>query len=205
VFPQSVQEETAALYNWTFFGGPVKKQSTYKVQVKVGDAEIVVEGGESGVVKIVEALSEMLRTPSRRVGSYPVVNPATLISPAYNTQPKSGPSAETNIRSFFEEKKPSSDIEAAVVAAYFYQYLVPESERKATIDSALLQDAFRLAKRPLPARTIYTLTNARNAGYLDSVGEGGQFKLNAVGYNLVEHGLGSGGEKAKRRIKKRRT
>ena len=47
-----------------------------------------------------------------------------------------------------------------------------------------------------------TLTNAKNAGYFESVGEG-KFKLNAVGYNLVAYSLpksGSDGEpKAKRK------
>jgi hypothetical protein len=110
-----------------------------------------------------------------------------------------------DIRSLFEEKKPSSDVEAAAVAAYYYQYLAPEGIKKETIDSASLQDAFRLARRPLPARTIYTLQNARGAGYLDSAGEG-QFRLNAVGYNLVEHNLGSAEphETEKRRSSKTR-
>jgi hypothetical protein len=68
----------------------------------------------------------------------------------------------------------------------------------------LLQDAFRLARRPLPARTSFTLTNARNAGYLDSAGEG-QFRLNAVGYNLVEHALGAEGSEKVRRPHKTKT
>jgi hypothetical protein len=103
------------------------------------------------------------------------------------------------------EKQPSSDIEAAAVAAYFNQYLAPEANRRETIDSAALKEAFRQVHRPLPARTIYTLTNARNAGYLDSVGEGGQFRLNAVGYNLVEHGLGpTGGEKPSQKKKRKK-
>lgn len=157
----------------------------YLVKVKVGDAEIEVQGAESGVVKIVEALSEVLRGVRRPPsGGFTTTVPVTAATAPVR------PAGPTDIRSFFEEKKPSSDIEATAVAAYYYQYAAPESHRRETIDAASLQEAFRLARRPLPARTIYTLTNAKNAGYLDSAGDG-EFRLNPVGYNLVEHGLGS--------------
>jgi hypothetical protein len=177
----------------------VKNKTGYKVQIKVGDAEVNIEGAESGVVKIVEALSDVLRGTRRPqslgVSGIPVSIPSSLVVSA------SPRSSSTDIRSFFEEKQPSSDIEAAAAAAYYNQYLAPEGSRRNSIDSASLQEAFRLARRPLPANTSYTLTNARNAGYLDSVGEGGQFRLNAVGYNLVEHGLGPSGKTEKRKQK----
>jgi hypothetical protein len=164
----------------------VADKKDYQVKIKIGDAEIEVHGAESGVVKIVEALSDVLRG-SRRLAAPvgPGQSPASL--PAAVAQRSPG---ATDIRSFFEEKKPSSDIEAAAVAAYYNQYMAADSHRRDTIDSASLQEAFRMARRPLPAKTIWTLTNARNAGYLDSVGEG-EFRINPVGYNLVEHGLGS--------------
>jgi len=178
----------------------VKNKDSYKVQIKMGDAEVNVEGAESGVVKIVEALSDVLRGSRRSGGpSGSFVTSMAVPSPLAGSGSHRGPS--TNIRSFFEEKQPSSDIEAAAVAAYYNQYAAPETSRRDTIDASSLQEAFRLAKRPLPARTIYTLTNARNAGYLDSLGEGGQFRLNAVGYNLVEHGLGSSRQMEKRKRK----
>ncbi len=176
------------------------KKGSYTVQIKVGDAEVNVEGAESGVVKIVEALSDVLRG-SRRPSASPPSLGASPGNPSAIPVSASSRSSSTDIRSFFEEKQPSSDIEAAAVAAYFNQYLAPEASRHDTIDSASLQEAFRLARRPLPARTIYTLTNARNAGYLDSIGEGGQFRLNPVGYNLVEHGLGSASKVEKRKLK----
>lgn len=178
----------------------MKTKSGYRVQIKVGDAEVVVEGAESGVVKIVEALSDVLRGSRRLAPSQGLVVsspsvPSTLVA---SGSPRV---SSIDIRSFFEEKQPSSDIEAAAVAAYFDQYVAAEGSRRGTIDAASLQEAFRLAKRPLPARTSYTLVNSRNAGYLDSVGEGGQFRLNAVGYNLVEHGLGSSRRDEKRKLK----
>jgi hypothetical protein len=161
----------------------MKAKSSYRVSIRVGDAEIEVEGAESGVVKIVEALSEMFKAPKRPASAAESIPVAPAIQPAARSTP-------TDIRSFFAEKQPSSDVEAAAVAAYYYQYLAPEAQRSNSIDSTLLQDAFRLAKRPLPAKTIYTLQNARGAGYLDSTGETGRFRLNPVGYNLVEHSLG---------------
>lgn len=164
------------------------KNDGYKVKLKIGDTEVEIEGAESGVVKLVQALSEVIRgprrTPSWTTNLSPVPSMSTAPPIAQGQQQK-----PTDIRSFFDDKEPSSDIEAAAVAAYYYQYLAPEQSRKESIDSASLQEAFRMARRPLPARTAYTLTNARNAGYLDSAGEG-EFRLNPVGYNLVEHGLG---------------
>ncbi len=174
----------------------MKNKQDYKVRLKIGDAEVEVEGAESGVVKIVEALSEVIR------GARKTATPSAIIGPPPSAQPsaRTGP---TDIRSFFAEKQPSSDIEAAATAAYYYQYLAREGDRRGGIDSASLQEAFRLAKRPLPAKTYFTLMNAKNAGYLDSAGEGGQFRLNPVGYNLVEHTLGPSQEKKKKLAKRR--
>jgi hypothetical protein len=168
----------------------MKGKGTYVVNVKVGDAEISVEGAESGVVKIVEALSEVLRGSRKSVSPLESRVEGQLIQPT----PRSSP---IDIRTFFSEKRPSSDVEAAAVAAYYYQYLAPEAQRRNSIDSTVLQEAFRHAKRRLPSKTIYTLQNARGAGYLDSTGETGQFRLNPVGYNLVEHSLGESQKKAR--------
>lgn len=160
------------------------KKNEYRVKLKVGDSEVEVEGAEAGVVKIVEALSEVLRGASKEAKG----SAAVILPPSAGPAPRISP---MDIRSFFAQKRPSSDVEAAAVTAYYYQYLADENSRRDTIDSRTLQEAFRLAKRPLPAKTIFTLQNARNAGYLDSGGEAGQFRLNSVGYNLVEHTLGA--------------
>lgn len=159
------------------------KAGAYRVKITVGDATVEVEGAESGVVKIVEAISDVLRGP-RKTGA-PLPGPQPPGPPISKSR-----GAQVDIRSFFEEKAPSSDVEAAAVAAYYYQYLAPEPERRDTIDAATLQNAFRLGKRPLPAHARFTLQNTRNAGYFDSTGEAGQYRLNTVGYNLVEHTLG---------------
>ena len=162
-----------------------KDTSPYKVKLTIGDASVEVEGAESGVVKIVEALSQALIPRRATVSSSPSAFP-----PAVAGSPPSLPSARPpDVRSFFEQKRPGSDVEAAATAAYYYKYLAAEEERRDTINSDVLQQAFRLARRPLPPEMKYTLQNARNAGYLDSAGSG-EFRLNAVGFNLVEHTLG---------------
>ena len=153
----------------------------YKVKVTAGDSVVEVEGEEKGVVAIVQALSEVLRSerkPAERT------SPSSVVGPSPRAE-------QIDIRSFFEEKQPSSDVEAAAVAAYYYKYLAPPDQRTDGIDASRLGEAFRMARRPLPARAAYTLVNARNAGYLDSTGESGFYRLNPVGFNLVEHTLGN--------------
>jgi hypothetical protein len=157
-------------------------KGAYKVKVTIGDAVVEVEGEERGVVAIVKALSNVVRSDLKTSGPPSAM---TTFEPADR-------SGQIDIRSFFQEKKPSSDVEASAVAAYYYKYLASKEDRKDVIDSSSLQEAFRLAARPLPRKTAFTLVNARNAGYLDSTGDTGLYRLNPVGFNLVEHTLGKG-------------
>lgn len=157
-------------------------KGAYKVKVTIGDAVVEVEGEERGVVAIVQALSNVVRADLKASGPL-------LGIPTFEPIARLG---QIDIRTFFKEKNPSSDVEAAAVTAYYYKYLAAKEERKDAIDQGSLQEAFRLASRPLPKRTAYTLVNARSAGYLDSTGETGLYRLNPVGFNLVEHTLGKG-------------
>jgi hypothetical protein len=168
----------------------VKTPAPYKVKIAVGDATVDIEGAEAGVVKIVEAISDVLRGGRKGTGSTSGGSSSPALAPASASAMAPAHQPHTDIRLFFSEKAPSSDVEAAAVTAYFYQYLAPNEEKQDYIDSSLLERAFRLGKRPLPAKVIYTLQNARNAGYLDALGDG-RYKLTAVGYNLVDHTLGS--------------
>jgi hypothetical protein len=171
------------------------KRKEYKVKIMVGDATVEIEGEEQGVVSIVAALSKILegrpQRPVAETGGQVIVG-------------KISPPRIIDIRTFFEEKKPSSDIEAAVVVAFFFEHIAPIDERQDSIDAAILRKAFVQAKWELPSSNlIYTLRNARNAGYLESGPETGAFRLNAVGYNLVEHTLGrERGERLKSKSKK---
>jgi len=97
-------------------------------------------------------------------------------------------SQHQHIKDYKEEKQPRSAIEMAAIVAYYLENLAPETERKQTVGTADLNTHFKIAEFKLPAKQQFTLVNARNAGYFDSAG-GGEYKLNAVGHNLVVHSM----------------
>lgn len=104
-----------------------------------------------------------------------------------------GADHSTDIRSFTAMKAPKTDQQFTAVVAYFYQFEAKIGERKDSIDAETMKEAARLAGRAQVARWNMTLTNAKNAGYLDTAGTG-QFKLSSVGENLVAITLpGDGG------------
>jgi hypothetical protein len=158
----------------------------YRVKVTVGDAEVEVHGAKDGVVEIVKALSELLA--GRLV--------ARAAPPQAQSVPDEGVVARArgrvDARSFFQEKAPSSQSEAVAVAAYYLAELAPPEMRSPTIGAKKAVDVFRQAKYPLPKRIAQVLVNAQNAGYLARVGPG-EYTLNPVGFNLVEHTLGPHG------------
>lgn len=158
------------------------EESKYDVKVTVGDAEIEIHGAKDGVVEIVEALSQLLATRASRPTSVPREAEAVDASP-----PRRG---QVDARSFFQEKSPSSQSEAITVAAYYLTELAPPDVRAPAIDAKHATDVFRQARYPLPKRVAQVLVNAQNAGYLVRVGPG-EYKLSPVGFNLVEHTLGS--------------
>lgn len=135
----------------------------------------------------------------------PSAPPSVASFPA--TIPSPGGAHSTDIKAFTEMKSPKSDQQFAAVVAYFYQFEAPPDQRKDAIDVETIKNAARLAGRGHPPKWIYTLTNAKNAGYLDSAGNG-QFKLSSVGENLVAINLpgnaasppraASGGKKKKK-------
>lgn len=117
-----------------------------------------------------------------------------------------GPTHSTDIKQFTAAKSPKSDQQFAAVVAYFYRFEAPPDQRKESIDADTLQTAARLAGRNRHKNPRMTLTNAKNAGYLDSAGTG-MFKISTVGENLVAMTLpGSSAENSPRRAGgKRRT
>jgi hypothetical protein len=112
-----------------------------------------------------------------------------------------------HIEQFKEEKKPRSANEMAAVVAYYLANIAAPGERKERVTQRDIEANFKIARFPLPQHPRVTLTNAKNAGYFDLAGDG-EYKLNAVGYNLVAHsmprGPGSGAKKAGRRKGERR-
>lgn len=179
----------------------MKEASLYKVKVTIGDASVEIEGAEQGVVEIVKALKDIF-THRQAPGG-----PPPSSAPTSTSQPLSRP-ALTDIRSFFTEKAPTNDIEAVTTVAYYLQYLARNNERSETVNSQQLEQAFHHAGWSKPKVITQTLRNTKQAGYIDSAGEPGEYRLNPVGYNLVAHTLGEPREgklAPKRRTLKRKT
>jgi len=127
--------------------------------------------------------------------SPPSVEPSTSPGLAMSPQSTVAQTHAPDIKTFTEAKAPKSDVQFATVVAYFYRFEVAEQDQKDAIDAKTLKEAARLAGRRRPPRPSATLTNAKNAGYLDSAGSG-RFKINAVGENLVAVTLPGGSSEA---------
>ncbi len=175
------------------------------------DAAPAASGAEDAEVSAISTLIDVLTPLSEaardRVVSYVfarlgVVAPraagaaeplAVPLSPT--PAPALGERGATDIRSLKNLKQPHNSIEMAAVVAYYLAELAPEGTRKAEIGSDDLQKYFKQADYPLPGRTLKTLFDAKNAGYMDAGASRGSYKLNPVGHNLVAHGLpAKGGE-----------
>jgi hypothetical protein len=130
--------------------------------------------------------------PSGGVGS-PVAPPSPAGPSGTHVPHPHEPKRSKDIRSFMGEKKPKSDVQVASVIAYFYRFEAPQTERKETLNATDLDDAGRQARGYGFKKPLVTLNNARQSGYFDSAGRG-QFKLNAVGENLVAMALPSTGD-----------
>ena len=107
-----------------------------------------------------------------------------------------GAGAPIHIKTFKEEKNPSSAAEMSAIVAYYLENLVPQAERRDRIAIRDIETYFKIAEFPLPKKVEMTLVNAKAGGYFDSVGNG-EYKLNAVGHNLVAHNLPRGAESAR--------
>ena len=93
-----------------------------------------------------------------------------------------------HIKDLKENKKPRSANEMAALVAYYLENVAPSKERKDRIITKDIETYFKIAGFRLPEKPQFTLGNAKAAGYLDAVGNG-EYKLNAVGYNLVVHSM----------------
>jgi hypothetical protein len=135
----------------------------------------------------------------KRLGiSLPAAEPFTPAAPSPLAPPASPPTPPTpptpagtlvDIRGFADEKKPKTVNEKVAVVAYYLAHLAPAAERRDQITADDIQPYFIQAGFALPTSSgSMTLTNAKNAGYLNAL-ERGQYRLNAVGHNLVAHKL----------------
>lgn len=103
-------------------------------------------------------------------------------------QPQTHQKKQVDIRSLKDEKNPETAQQMACLVAYYLQDLAPESERKAAISVHDLEKYFKQAGFKLPKTLDQLLIDAKSSGYFESPSRG-KYKLNAVGYNLVAHGL----------------
>lgn len=111
-----------------------------------------------------------------------------------------GPKKVHSIRDLKEEKQPESANQMAALVAYYLSELAPEDSMKSEISSADIEKYFKQAAFKLPGAIHKTLPNATAAGYFDSL-QGGRYRLNPVGYNLVVHALPRSGSTVTTRAK----
>ena len=122
---------------------------------------------------------------------------------AADTSPPA-PEGGVHIKDLKAQKKPRSANEMAALVAYYLANLAPQADRKKTVNQKDIETYFKIAGFTPPKQIRVTLPNAKAAGYFDSVGEG-EYKLNAVGQNLVVHSMprGKGTEQKARRARKK--
>lgn len=142
--------------------------------------------------RVIRWVSESLNLAMTAGQSATTAAPAPLaVTPMPPAIPPIAGVGAKNIKSFVSEKKPKSDLQFATVAAYFYRFEAPLAERKDAITAKDLTEAGRQARGFGFKKPIVTLSNALQQGYFDRAGRG-EFRLNAVGENLVAMTLPGG-------------
>ncbi|MGB7991646.1 MAG: hypothetical protein WCF44_19760 [Candidatus Methylophosphatis roskildensis] len=109
---------------------------------------------------------------------------------APSAQPFQPPMQRMDIRTLKEQKQPNSAKQMACVVAYYLKELAVPEERKDTVSTPDLERYFKQAGYKLSSRMAQVLVDAKSSGYFESTGRG-EYKLNAVGHNLVAHNLPS--------------
>ena len=166
-----------------------EKNSTEK---KLGDAineaiEALTNLGDEDRLIAARAVCKHLHIPLMEP-EIPASIPQQVTSATPYT-PAQPPDIPRDIKSLKEQKQPTADTEMAAIVAYYLSEVAPEEEHKSTVNQDDLRKYFIQAHYPLPKVIRVTLPNAKRAGYFDSASEPGEYKLNAVGYNLVVHNL----------------
>jgi len=95
--------------------------------------------------------------------------------------------AGIDIKTFKNQKQPSSAKQMACVVAYYLAELAPEKDRKQTVTVDDLVKYFKQAGFP-QAKMEQLLVDGKKSGYFDSESRG-VYALNRVGHNLVAHQL----------------
>jgi len=164
-------------------------ESDYTFKANLGTFSIEAHGPKEFVQPIYESLKPLLEKEIKNF--LKTFKPSDI--PDEKKRPEGGGfPRKASITDFYEQKKPSSDIQAAALVAFFYSEMAEPGEQFSFIDASLLEKGFKACSHPMPENIPQTLRNAKNYGYLDSAGEAGKFKLTPTGYNLVAHSLLTG-------------
>ena len=99
--------------------------------------------------------------------------------------PSRGFDAGIDIKTFKNQRQPTSAAQMACVVAYYLAELAPEPERKKTVTVADLEKYFKQAGYP-QAKMEQLLVDGKRSGYFDFKARG-EYALNRVGHNLVAH------------------
>lgn len=91
-----------------------------------------------------------------------------------------------DVRTLKEQKQPKSAVQMACIVAYYLNEHAHAPDKKGTVKTEDLEKYFKQAGYKLPQKLNQVLVDAKAAGYFDSPSRG-EYKLNAVGYNLVAH------------------
>lgn len=154
------------------------------------------------MISALEPLDEVSRETallavSRQLG----ISAESVVTATSNATSETQPDAPTesprrtlpmrvDIRTLKEQKQPNSAKQMACVVAYYLKELAEEGERKDSVSTTDLERYFKQAGFKLPQRMAQVLVDAKASGYFESSGRG-EYKLNAVGHNLVAHNLPS--------------
>jgi hypothetical protein len=122
-------------------------------------------------------------TASQTFSQYPSTH-GSLHGSDSHSDARSSSAPSQDIKIFVASKRPKNDVQFAAIIAYYYQFLAPEADRKASISQDDLLEACRRAPWQRPPSPYQTLNNAFHLGLLNRP-EKGAFSINSVGENLV--------------------
>lgn len=128
-----------------------------------------------------------------------LTQPPPTPPPTYHAQHPRG-TGLTDIHSFKEAKDPKTATQMVAVVAYYLAHIANPPQTFITAED--VDTYFRQGRYPMPASKPQALVNTKRAGYLEQI-EHGRYRLNSVGFNLVEHKMpkGAGGSSNKPRPK----
>jgi hypothetical protein len=181
------------------FAAEVSKMSSPNIEQELTAITTIIKAlddlDESGRIRVIRYVFDHLKLSTDHFETHSGnVRDQSLLDTQLPTA-KEVPQRILDIRTLREEKQPSTDVQMVSLVAYYLAELAPQAMRKDSISAGDVTEFFKQAGYPLPKDARFTLTNARNAGYLDAVGNG-QYRLNPVGHNLVVHKMPRAGSEA---------